>query len=249
MKLPETEFEKKVDLKILGTFGALYDTMKAKWPNLSFQSLYGQTEHPFITEVPPDQIFPGSDGVPKYPDEILILDNDGNRLPAGETGEIVCRCRCGVIMKGYYKNDEASAKTLKGTDLYTGDLGFLDEKGHLHFAGRKKDALRVRGEMVSVEHIEHLINAHEKIAESAIVGYRPPEKEALKEDEIIAHLVLQSGAAMTPEEFNHWSQQNLARFMRPKYIVFQTELPKTATARVQRFKLREKGVEGATQLF
>jgi carnitine-CoA ligase len=249
MKLPETEFEKKASLKILGTFGALYDTMKAKWPKLSFQSLYGQTEHPFITEVPADQIFPGSDGVPKCPDEILILDNDGKPVPIGETGEIVCRCKCGVIMKGYYKNDEATSKTLKGTDLYSGDLGFLDEKGHLHFAGRKKDALRVRGEMVSVEHIEHLINAHEKIAESAIVGFRPPEKEALKEDEIIAHLVLQAGAKLTLDEFNTWSQQNLARFMRPKYVVFQDELPKTATARVQRFKLREKGVEGASKLF
>jgi carnitine-CoA ligase len=249
MKLPETEFEKSVNLKILGTFGALYETMKARWPNLSFQSLYGQTEHPFITEVPSDQILPGSDGIPKYPDEILILDNDGNPLPRGETGEIICRCRCGVVMKGYYKNEDATTKTLKGTDLYSGDLGFLDEKGHLHFAGRKKDALRVRGEMVSVEHIEHLINAHEKIAESAIVGYRPLEKEALKEDEIIAHIVLQPGMEMDSNEFNQWSQQNLARFMRPKYLVFQKELPKTATARVQRFKLRERRIEDATQLF
>ncbi len=249
MKLPETDFEKKADLKILGTFSALYETMKARWPSLRFQSLYGQTEHPFITEVPPDQIFPGSDGIPKYPDEILILDNDGNTVPTGETGEIVCRCRCGVLMKGYYKNEEATAKTLQGIDMYTGDLGFLDENGHLHFVGRKKDALRVRGEMVSVEHIEHLINAHEKIAESAVVGYQPPEKEALKEDEIVAHLVLQPEVSLSPDEFNEWSQQNLARFMRPRYVVFTEELPKTATARVQRYKLREKGIADAIRLF
>ncbi|MGB9498383.1 MAG: class I adenylate-forming enzyme family protein [Dissulfuribacterales bacterium] len=249
MQLPETEYEKTADFRIVGTFGALYEDMKTRWPNLIFQSLYGQTEHPFMTLVPPDQIFPGSDGIPKYPDEILILDNDGKPLPQGETGEIMLRCKCGVLMKGYYKNEEATQKTLKGTDMYTGDLGFLDEKGHLHFVGRKKDALRVRGEMVSVEHIEYLINAHKKIAESAIVGHRPPKKEALKEDEIVAHIVLLSGESMTSEEFNEWSQQNLARFMRPKYLVFQKELPKTATERVQRFKLREKGIEGATQLF
>lgn len=249
MKLPESEYEKKVDLKILGTFGALYDDMKSRWPNLSFQSLYGQTEHPFITEVPPDQIFPGSDGIPKYPDEILILDNEGNPVPQGETGEIVCRCKCGVVMKGYYKNEEATRQTLRGTDLYTGDLGYLDEKGHLHFAGRKKDALRVRGEMVSVEHIEHLVNAHELIAESAIVGFRPPEKEALKEDEIIAHLVLQPGAALTAEAFNEWAQENLARFMRPRYVVFREKLPKTATERVQRFKLRDEGIKDAVKMF
>jgi acyl-coenzyme A synthetase/AMP-(fatty) acid ligase len=58
MKMPKAEFESRVSLKILGTFGALYETMKERWPNLSFQSLFGQTEHPFITAVPPDQIYP-----------------------------------------------------------------------------------------------------------------------------------------------------------------------------------------------
>jgi crotonobetaine/carnitine-CoA ligase len=128
-------------------------------------------------------------------------------------------------------------------------LGFLDEEGHLHFAGRKKDALRVRGEMVSVEHIEHLIHAHPKIAESAVVGYRPPEKEALKEDEIVAHLVLQKDAQITPVEFSKWAEENLARFMTPRYLVFREGLPKTATERVQRYKLREEGIEKAIKLF
>jgi crotonobetaine/carnitine-CoA ligase len=249
MKLPKTEFESRVNLKILGTFGALYDSMKGRWPNLSFQSLYGQTEHPFITEVPADQIFPGSDGVPKHPDQVFILGDNGEALPTGEVGEIVCRCRCGVRMKGYYKNLEATARTLRGEDMYTGDLGFLDERGHLHFAGRKKDALRVRGEMVSVEHIEHLVNAHAKIAESAIVGYRPPEKEQLKEDEVVAHLVLKKGEVLTAAEFLEWTEHNLARFMRPRYVVFREALPKTATERVQRFKLRDEGIAGATKLF
>jgi crotonobetaine/carnitine-CoA ligase len=152
-------------------------------------------------------------------------------------------------MKRYYKNAEATAKTIRGDDLYTGDLGRLDAKGHLHFVGRKKDAFRVRGEMVSAEHVEHLINGHPKVAECAIVGYRPPEKEALKEDEIIAHLVLKQGEALTAEEFDNWTQENLARFMRPRYLIFREKLPKTATERVQRFKLREEGIDDATKLF
>jgi carnitine-CoA ligase len=249
MKLPETDFEKKVSFGIIGTFGALYESMKARWPNLRFQSLYGQTEHPFITEVPPDQVFPGSDGIPKYPDEILILDNDGNPVPDGDTGEIVCKCECGVLMKGYYKNEEATQNTLKDGAMYTGDLGFLDEKGHLHFAGRKKDALRVRGEMVSVEHIEFLVSQHENVAEAAIVGYRPPDKVALKEDEIVVHLVLQKGETLTPEEFFAWSEENLARFMRPRYIKFREAFPKTATERVQKYKLRDEGIKDTTKLY
>jgi crotonobetaine/carnitine-CoA ligase len=249
MKSPKIPFEDTADFSVIGTFGALYSHMKERWPHIHFHSLYGTTEHPFMTEVPPGHIKPGSDGVPKYPDEILILDNDGNTVPTGEVGEIVCRCRCGVVMKGYYKNPEASRESLKNGDLHTGDLGFLDEEGHLHFAGRKKDALRVRGEMVSVEHIEHLIHANPKIAESAIVGYRPPEKEALKEDEIVAHLVLQKEAEITPEEFSEWAEENLARFMTPRYLVFREALPKTATERVQRYKLREEGIEKAIKLF
>ena len=249
MKMPKTDFESRVRLKILGTFGALYQTMKERWPNLTFQSLFGQTEHPFITAVPPDQIFPGSDGVPKYPDEVLIVDDEGRPLPPGQVGEIVCRCRCGVRMKGYYKNEEATAKTIRGDDLYTGDLGQLDERGHLHFVGRKKDAFRVRGEMVSAEHVEHLITGHPKIAECAIVGYRPPEKEALKEDEIIAHLVLKPGESLSAEEFSSWSEANLPRFMRPRYLRIRESLPKTATERIQRFKIREEGLVGCTKLF
>jgi crotonobetaine/carnitine-CoA ligase len=249
MKVPKCEFEQKVNLKVFGTFGALYDAMKERWPNFEFHSLYGQTEHPGATVVPPDDIKPGSDGIPKSPDEILILDNEGKPVPTGEVGEIVCRCKCGILMKGYYKSLGATAETLKGNDLYTGDLGYLDKEGHLYFVGRKKDALRVRGEMVSVEHIESLINKHPKIAESAVVGYRPPEKEALKEDEIVAHLVLLEGEKLTPEEFNKWSENNLARFMRPRYVVFRDGLPKTPTARVQRFKVREEGIKGATKLY
>lgn len=249
MKSPKIPFEERAQLGIIGTFGALYEAMKQRWPNFRFHSLYGTTEHPFMTEVPPDQIIPGSDGIPKFPDEILIVDDQCNPVPPGTVGEIVCRCRCGVVMRGYYRNPEATAASLRAGDLYTGDLGYLDERGHLHFTGRKKDALRVRGEMVSVEYIEHLINTHPRIAESAVVAYRPPEKEALKEDEIVAHLVLQKGAHLTAEEFRSWAQANLPRFMSPRYLVFRDSLPKTATERVQRYKLRESGIEHAVKLF
>jgi crotonobetaine/carnitine-CoA ligase len=152
-------------------------------------------------------------------------------------------------MREYYRNLEATAKTIRGDDLYTGDLGRLDERGHLHFVGRKKDAFRVRGEMVSAEHVEHLINGHPKVAECAIVGYRPPEKEALKEDEIIVHLVLKQGETLTAEAFNEWSQENLPRFMRPRYLALRDKLPKTATERVQRFKLREEGIGACIRLY
>ncbi|MDD4996750.1 MAG: class I adenylate-forming enzyme family protein, partial [Syntrophales bacterium] len=121
MKLPSSAEDKQRSLKIFGTFGALYEQMIQRWPRLRFQSLYGQTEHPAATAVPPDQIFQGSDGLPKSPDEILIVDDNGNILSPGPVGEIVIRCRCGAGFQGYYKNSAATAATLKGRDIYTGD--------------------------------------------------------------------------------------------------------------------------------
>jgi len=191
----------------------------------------------------------GSDGIPMDPDEILILGKNGEVMPSGVIGEIIIRCQCGVGFVGYYKKPEATAKVLKGSDIYTGDLGYLDGSGNLHFIGRLKDALRVRGEMLSVEHVENLINKNPKIAECAIVRYRPSDKIDLKEDEVVAHVVLKDQEKMTDREFAKWAEQNLARFMRPRYLVFRDFLPKTVTDRVQRYKLRDKGLKDAQKLF
>ncbi len=249
LKLPQSALDNKVKMTVFGTVGAMYDILKTRWPNIRFQSVYGQSEHGAFTIVPADQIYPGSDGIPKPPDELLIVDDDGNLLPVGETGEIVMRCKCGVRMLGYYNNTEATAQTLRNNDIYSGDLGYLDERGHVHFAGRKKNALRVRGEMVSVDHTEHLINQHPKTAESAVTAYRPPEKEASKEDEIVVHIVVKGGETLTPQEFHEWSEKNLAKFMRPKYVVFRDSLPKSATERIQHFALKDEGIKGANRLF
>jgi len=249
MKLSETKVDKQRRMRIFGTFGAIYDSMKQRWPEMSFQSLYGQTEHPAATAVPPNKMRHGIDGVPMDPDEILILGKNGEVMPSGVIGEIIIRCQCGVGFIGYYKNPEATAKALKGSDIYTGDLGYLDGSGNLHFIGRLKDALRVRGEMLSVEHVENLINRNSKIAECAIVGYQPSDKIDLKEDEVIAHVVLKDQEKMTEREFAEWTEQNLARFMRPRYLVFRDLLPKTVTDRVQRYKLRNKGLKDAQKLF
>jgi crotonobetaine/carnitine-CoA ligase len=94
-----------------------------------------------------------------------------------------------------------------------------------------------------------LINQHPKIEESAINGYRPVEKQATKEDEIVAHIVVKKGEKLTTEEFSEWSNENLPKFMRPRYVIFKDSLPKTATQRIQRFILRDEGVRKATKLF
>jgi len=110
LKLPQSPLDDKAKMTVFGTFGAMYDVLKLRWPNIRFQSVYGQSEHGAFTIVPVDQIYSGSDGIPKSPDELLIVDENGKPVPVGQTGEIVMRCRCGVRMQGYYKNPEATAK-------------------------------------------------------------------------------------------------------------------------------------------
>jgi crotonobetaine/carnitine-CoA ligase len=81
------------------------------------------------------------------------------------------------------------------------------------------------------------------------VGYRPEEQDRLTEDAVDAHLVLKDEVELSALDFQDWCEKNLARFMRPRYVVFRDSLPKTATNRIQRFKVRDEGIKGATKLF
>ena len=100
--------------------------------------------------------------------ELRIVDDEGNEMPTGETGEIVVR---GPIMKGYYNNPQATAQVVKSGWLYTGDVGWLDKAGWLFLsAGRKRDMIIAKGQNISPSDIEEIIGTHPKVAEVAVVG-------------------------------------------------------------------------------
>lgn len=169
-------------------------------------------------------------------------------MATGEVGEIVCRCRCGVVMKGYYKNPEATAHSLKGNDLHRRPR--TPRRGGPPGVRRPEEGrpARQRRDGVGGAHRtpDQPPPGRRRVRHR---GVRPAEKEALREDEIVAHLVLQPGATLTPGAFQDWARENLARFMMPRYLVFRDALPKTATERAQRFKLRDEGLGNAIRLF
>jgi acyl-CoA synthetase (AMP-forming)/AMP-acid ligase II len=190
----------------------------------------------------------GSCGLPLAPEvhRVQILDESG-KVPAPRTpGEIVKQSP--TVMKGYYKNPEATAKTLKDGWLYTGDVGYLDEDGYLYFVDRIKDIVRRGDENISSEEIERVLNSHPQVAESAVVA-APDE---IRGEEVKAVIVLKAPATaetVPPEAIWKFCGEHLAFFKVPRYIEYRSELPKTPSSKVQKNILREESREPTGRVF
>jgi crotonobetaine/carnitine-CoA ligase len=213
----------------------------ARWPNTKFLLGYGLSEYCHAATHSLDHPETDSQGPATPFTELKICDPEtGKELPAGNVGEIVVRSNLGdaYMMQGYYKSPEETKRVLRDGWFYTGDAGYLDKRKLLHFVDRLKDSIRVAGENVPSVEVETIIKSHPKIMEAAIVGV----KGELGHDEIMAHVVLNKNEELAPEEFFEFCVEKLAYFMVPKYLCIREELPKTATLRVQKYKLREEGI-------
>jgi crotonobetaine/carnitine-CoA ligase len=209
---------------------------------LSILEIYGLTETAtFCLGSPPDDIRVGKLGKPVGWSEVRIERGDGTEAPDGEPGEIVIRSkRPHTLFLGYYKNEEATDKAMSGGWFHSGDRGRHDPDGYFVFIDRLKDSIRRRGENISSYEIERIVNSHPLVAESAAVGV-PSE---LGEEEVMI-VVVPAGDGLDCAELVEFCAERMAEFMVPRYIRVGAELPKTATQRVQKFKLREQGVEDA----
>ena len=190
----------------------------------------------------------GSCGVALAPEvhRIAIQDESGRALPPGQAGEIVKQSP--TVMKGYYKNPEATAKALKNGWLYTGDLGYLDEDGYLYFVDRVKDMVRRGDENISSEEVERVLNSHPAVAESAVIAV----PDQIRGEEVKAYIVLKSPAtpeSVPPEEIWSFCKPHLAAFKVPRYIEYRDELPKTPSSKVQKNILREESKQPSRRVF
>lgn len=171
--------------------------------------------------------------------EAKLMDDEDNEVPVGQTGEIVVRPTSPFIMMSeYYKMPEKTLESYRNLWFHTGDWARKDEEGYFYFVDRKKDALRRRGENISSFEVEKVINSHPKVLESAV--YAVPSE--LGEDEVKASVVLKPGEVLSPEELIAYCNDRMAYFAIPRYLEFMTELPKTPTARVEKYRLREAGI-------
>ncbi len=166
--------------------------------------------------------------------ELGVVDEAGREVPHdGVTlGEIVVRGN--AVMKGYYRDPEATAKVMGGGWFHTGDVAVVHESGYAEIRDRLKDVIISGGENISSVEVEGVLLRHPAVQEVAIVGL-PHDRwgEAPQ-----AFVVLKEGATATEEELREFARKNLAHFKAPHGITFLSELPKTATGKVQKFVLR-----------
>ncbi|MBI1353322.1 MAG: AMP-binding protein [Acidobacteria bacterium] len=197
---------------------------------------YGMTEaaHQMAANpLPPQPRKPGTVGPAAGP-EIAVMDDAGNLLPQGATGEVVIRGR--NVTPGYDKNPEANAKSFTDGWFRTGDQGFLDEDGYLTISGRLKEIINRGGEKVSPREIDEVLLDHPGVAQAVTFGM-PHDKLG---EEIAAAVILREGTELTERELRDFAAAKLADFKVPRKILFLTEIPKGPTGKVQRIGLAAK---------
>jgi long-chain acyl-CoA synthetase len=173
--------------------------------------------------------------------EVKIFDLNDRELPPGEMGEIVVRGE--VVMKGYWRNPEATAETLRGGWLHTGDLGIMDERDYVYILDRAKDMIISGGENIYSREIEDVILKHPAVFEVAVIGV-PDEKWG---ESIKAIVALKQGQKATGEEIINFCKDHLASYKKPKSVEFIDAIPKNPYGKVLKRELREKYWAGETR--
>jgi benzoate-CoA ligase family protein len=196
----------------------------------------GATEvyHIFISNQPGD-IRPGSSGKPVPGYEVRIVDFDFKDIPQGETGNLLVKGES--VALSYLHQYEKSRKTFLGEWLFTGDQYYMDEDGYYHHAGRADDMLKVGGIWVSPMEVEATLTRHPAVLQCAVVG----KADAHQLFKPKAFVILKEGIFPSEELANQliaFCREHMAEYKRPRWVEFVTELPRTATGKIQRFKLR-----------
>ena len=217
-----------------------------------FAQIYGQGESPMtITALSKhhhaDSAHPrhaqrlASVGLPHSVVQVSIRDEAGLPLPSGGIGEVCVRGD--VVMSGYWRNPEGTARALRDGWLWTGDLGCLDEDGFLTLKDRSKDLIVSGGSNVYPREVEEVLLLHPAVAEAAVIGMPDPEW-----GERVVAFVVPRGAAPPPAELDSLCLDHIARFKRPKEYRFVERLPKNNNGKVVKAELRQAMSEASGKL-
>lgn len=209
-----------------------------------FLQLYGLTETaPLLTISAPDANTPRDDwarraraGVEGLGVQIELRDDQDRPVPAdGVTPGEIC-ARSNVVFAGYWEQPEQTAAAIRDGWFHTGDLAVQDEVGNIHIVDRKKDVIISGGENISSPEIEDVLYQHRAVLECAVIGV-PHEKWG---ETPVALVVLRSGETPSEQDLLAFCREKLAHFKCPTAVRFVDELPRTATGKLQKFKLRER---------
>ena len=200
---------------------------------------WGSTETNIVVSSAHPGAPPGSMGAVTPGFEARVVDEDDVEAPAGTPGELVVRSdRAYAFALGYHGLPEQTVETRRNLWFHTGDRVVRDADGWFWFRDRLKDSIRRRGENISSYEVEAALTAHPDVAAAAVV----PVPAELGEDEVLACVVLRSGAILPAEELIRFCEPRLAYFAVPRYVDFVDELPLTSSGKVEKYRLRGRGV-------
>lgn len=238
LRLKELENLNLSSLKWIDCFGAPSspDALRrfhSVCPQAVFYHGWGMTETNAPTTCTPS----GSNklesvGKPAPGYEIKIFDNNDKELPLGQIGEIVVRGW--VVTDGYYKDPELTKYVMRSGWFHTEDLGKFDEESFLYIMGRKKEMIKVAGEIVFEPEIEAVLQKHPEVAEAAVIGV--PDK--LRGEVPRAFVVLKEGSSLDEEKLRYFSREHLAHFKIPHSFIFTNALPKNRAGKIDKVQLK-----------
>ncbi|MBK8665469.1 MAG: AMP-binding protein [Burkholderiales bacterium] len=245
MKQPPSAADRQHAVKMATGAAAPRDQLLAFEQRFGVRLLegYGQTENCVALVNPVGAPRVGSIGLPICGYDADVVNDDDEPVPPGTIGELVVRPQHPfIMMDGYYKMPQATLEMCRNLWMHTGDLVTRDEDGYYYFVDRKKDAMRRRGENISAFEVEAAVNSHPAVLESAAIAV-PSE---VGEDEVMVCVVLKPGQTLAALDLIKHCEELIAYFAVPRYVDFCTELPKTPTFRVEKYRLREQGVTPTT---
>ena len=172
-----------------------------------------------------------------------VVDDQDNEVPDGTAGELIVRADDPfAFATGYFGAPEKTVEAWRNLWFHTGDRVVRQADGYFRFVDRLKDAIRRRGENISSFEVEQVLLSHPAVANAAVF----PVPSSMAEDEVMAAVILHPGQALEPADLIAYCTPRLPYFALPRYLEFVTELPMTENGKVQKYKLRERGITQQT---
>jgi amino acid adenylation domain-containing protein len=214
--------------------------LQSQFPDVTIFSMYGLTECKRVSYLPPEELDrrPSSVGIAIPNEEVFILNENGEEVGPGETGELVVRGS--NVMQGYWNRPEETAKTFRPgryrgeVFLHTGDLFKKDAEGFLYFVSRKDDMIKTKGERVSPKEIENALCSMQGVVEAAVLGV----PDDILGQAIKVYIVAKAQITLTADEVMKFCSKNLEPFMVPKYVDFRESLPKSPSGKIDKKALK-----------
>jgi crotonobetaine/carnitine-CoA ligase len=225
-----------------GVPAAACDTFRSRTGVMLLEG-YGSTETNFVIATAANSPRSGVMGWLRPGFQARVVDEHDVELPPGEAGELALRAdEPFAFATGYFGMPDKTLEAWRNLWFHTGDRVVREADGAFRFVDRIKDAIRRRGENVSSYEVEQVLLSHPDVGAVAVY----PVHSELAEDEVMAALIPQPGRSLDPAELARFCAARLPRFAVPRYIDVVSDLPRTENGKVQKYKLRERGVTAAT---